>query len=101
MCLFVLFVLFLLPVVCVLYCYLSICVAMVDAHKVEQGPRVCPRLMVVLTQTPFVWAICIFLLDHMGKYFYNGPRMCPWLMVGLTQTLFVWAICIFLGGSQG
>ena len=57
--------------------YLSICVAMVDAHKVEQGPRVCPRLMarvcprlmVVLTQTPFVWAICIFLLDHKGKYF--------------------------------
>ena len=26
---------------------------MVDAHKVEQGPMVCPRLMVVLTQTLF------------------------------------------------
>ena len=33
---------------------MSICVAMVDAHKVEQGPRVCPRLTVVLTQTLFV-----------------------------------------------
>ena len=54
---------------CSLLFYLSICVAMVDAHKVEQGPRVGPRLMVVLTQTPFVWAICIFLLDHKGKYF--------------------------------
>ena len=58
-----------LPVVCVLYCYLSICIAMVDAHKVEQGPMVCHRSMVVLTQTPFAWAISIFLLDHMGKYF--------------------------------
>ena len=54
--------------VCSLLFYLSICVAMVDAHKVEQSPRVCPRLMVVLTQTLFVWAICI-LLDHKGKYF--------------------------------
>ena len=54
---------------CSLLFYLSICVAMVDAHKVEQGPRMYPRLMVVLTQTPFVWAICIFLLDHKGKYF--------------------------------
>ena len=37
--------------VCSLLFYMSICVAMVNAHKVEQGPRVCPRLMVVLTQT--------------------------------------------------
>ena len=42
--------------------YLSICAAMVDAHKVEQGPRVCPRLMVVLTQTLFVWAVAFYLL---------------------------------------
>ena len=48
---------------------MSICVAMVNAHKVEQGPRVCPRLMVVLTQTLFVWAVAFFLLDHKGKYF--------------------------------
>ena len=40
--------------VCSLLFYFSICVAMVDAHEVEQGPRVCPRLMVVLTQTLFV-----------------------------------------------
>ena len=30
------------------------------------GPRVCPRLMVVLTQTLFVWAICIFLGGSQG-----------------------------------
>ena len=42
---------------------------MVDAHKVEQGHRLCPRLMVVLIQTLFVWAIAFFLLDHKGKYF--------------------------------
>ena len=47
---------------------MSICVAMVNAHKVEQGPRVCPRLMVVLTQTICLGS-CIFLLDHKGKYF--------------------------------
>ena len=54
---------------CSLLLFVNLCNKMVDAHKVEQGPRVCPRLMVVLTQTPFVWEICIFLLDHMGKYF--------------------------------
>ena len=54
---------------CSLLFYLSICVGMVDAHKVEQGTRVCPRLVVVLTQTLFVWAIAFFLLDHKGKYF--------------------------------
>ena len=59
---------------CSLLFYLSICVAMVDAHRVEQGPRVCPRLMVVLTQTPFVWAIYIFLLDHKSKYFSMARR---------------------------
>ena len=48
---------------------MSICVAMANAHKVEQGPRVCPRLMVVLTQTLFVWTVAFFLLDHKGKYF--------------------------------
>ena len=42
--------------------YLSICVAMVNAHKVEQGLRVCPRLIVVLTQTLFVWAVAFYLL---------------------------------------
>ena len=42
---------------CSLLFYLSICVAMVSAHNVELGPTVCPRLMVVLTQTQFVWAV--------------------------------------------
>ena len=36
---------------------MSICVAMVNADKVEQGPRVCPRLMVVVNQILFVWAV--------------------------------------------
>ena len=36
---------------------MSICVAMVNAHEVEQGPRVSLRLMVVLTQTLFFWAV--------------------------------------------
>ena len=66
---FVLLVFIFASCVCSLLFYLSICVAMVDAHKVEQGPRVCPRLMVVLTQTLFVWAIAFFLLDHKDKYF--------------------------------
>ena len=48
---------------------MSISVAMVNVLKVEQGPRVCSRLMVVLTQTLFVWAVAFFLLDHRGKYF--------------------------------
>ena len=48
---------------------MSICVAMVDAHKVGQGLRVCPQLMVLLTQTLFVWAVAFLLLDHKGKYF--------------------------------
>ena len=56
--------------VCSLLFYLSICVAMVDAHKVEQGPRMCPRLMVVFNPN----SVCLgnlhfFLLDHKGKYF--------------------------------
>ena len=59
-------------------------------------PRVCPRLMVVLTQTLFVWAICIFLVGSQGQVFFNGMSMCPWLMVALTQTLFVWAVCFIL-----
>ena len=67
--------------VCSLLFYMSVCVAMVDAHKVEQDPRACPQLMVVLTQTLFVWAVAFFLLDHKGKYFFSGPRVCPRLMV--------------------
>ena len=32
-------------------------------------PRMCPRLMVALTQTLFVWAVCFILLDHEDKWF--------------------------------
>ena len=37
-----------------------------DAHKVELGPRVRPRLMVVLPQT-VGWAVAFILMDHKGK----------------------------------
>ena len=97
--LFVLFVFMFASCLCSLLFYMSVCVAMVDAHKVEQGPRVCPRLMVVLTQTLFVWAVAFFLLDHKGKYFFNGLRVCPRLMLVLTQSLFVWAVAFYLLGS--
>ena len=33
------------------------------------GPRMCPRLMVALTQTLFVWAVCFILLDDEDKWF--------------------------------
>ena len=67
--LFVIFVFIFASCVCSLLFYMSIYVAMVDAYKVEQGPRVCTRLMVVLIQTLFVWAVAFFLLDHRGKSF--------------------------------
>ena len=52
--LFVLFVFIFASCVCSLLFYMSICVAMVNAHKVEQGLRVCPRLMVVLGKCHFL-----------------------------------------------
>ena len=36
---------------------MSVCVAKVNAHKDEQGLRVCYRLMVVSTQTLFIWVV--------------------------------------------
>ena len=41
-------------------------VAIMDAHKVELGPRVRPRLMVALTQT-VGWVVAFILMDHKGK----------------------------------
>ena len=81
--LFVLFVFIFASCVCSLLFYMSICVAITiaitnnhnHAHKVEQGPRVSPQLMVVLTQTLFVWAVAFFLLDQKGKYF-SITRAC-------------------------
>ena len=67
--LFVFFVVIFACCVCSLLFYISICVAMVNGHKVEQCLRVCPRLRVVLTQTLFVSLVAFFLLDHKGKYF--------------------------------
>ena len=33
------------------------------------GQRMCPLLMVALTQTLFVWAVYFILLDHEDKWF--------------------------------
>ena len=38
------------------------------------GLRMCPRALVALTQTPFVWALHFILLDHEDKLF------CCWLL---------------------
>ena len=38
-----------------------------DAHKVELGPRVRPRLMVVLPQTECLGQLLFILMDHKGK----------------------------------
>ena len=67
--LFVFFVYIFASCVCSSLFFMSICVAMVNAHEVEQGPRVSLWLIVVLTQTLFLWAVAFFLLDHKGKYF--------------------------------
>ena len=50
---------------------MSICVVMVNAHKVEQGPRVCPQLMVVLTQ------LCLFGQLHFS-YWITGVSIFQW-----------------------
>ena len=54
---------------CLLCCVsCHFCVVIMDAHKVELGPRVRPRLMVVLPQTLSVWGQVLFILmDHNGK----------------------------------
>ena len=79
---------------CSLLFYLSICVAMVDAHKVEQGARVCPRLMVVLTQTLFVWAAAFIFSDHKGKYFHRPEDVSS--VNGCFNPNSVWAVCFTL-----
>ena len=79
---------------------MSICIAMVNAHKVEQGPRVCPRLMVVLTQTLFVWAVAFSYWITKVSIFY-GPRVRPRLMVVFNPNSVCLGSCIFLVGSQG
>ena len=48
--------------VCSLLFYMSICVAMVDAHKVDKGQRMCPRFMVVLPKLCLFGQFSFFLL---------------------------------------
>ena len=47
---------------------MSICVAMFNAHKVEQGPRV-SSVNGCFNPNSICLGSCIFLLDHKGKYF--------------------------------
>ena len=71
-----------------------------DAHKVELGPRVRPRLMVVLPQTLSVWGSC-FLSGWITKVSrLYGPRVCPRLMVALSQTV-GWAVAFILMDHKG
>ena len=57
--------------VCLGSCILSSRIIMVSNFI---GPRRCPRLLVALTQTPFVWSVRFILLDHEDKLF------CRWLL---------------------
>ena len=51
------------------------------------GPRMCPRLLVALTQTPFVWAFPFILLDHEDKLF------CRWLLSMLIYQVSIFGRC--------
>ena len=77
---------------------MSICVAMVNAHKVEQGLRVCPRLMVVLTQT-------LFGQLHFS-YWITGESIFQWpedvsSVNGCFNANSVWAVAFFLLDHKG
>ena len=51
------------------------------------GPRMCPWLLVALTQTPFVWAVRCILLDHEDKLF------CRWLLSMLIYQVSIFGRC--------
>ena len=62
------------------------------------GPTMCPRLLVALTQTSFVWAVRFILLDHEGKLF------CRWLLSMLIYQVSTFGQCSlqpnkFVGGQ--
>ena len=62
------------------------------------GPRMCPQLLVTLTQTLFVWAVCFILLDHEDKLF------CRWLLSMLNYLVSIFRQCSlqpnkFVGGQ--
>ena len=62
------------------------------------GPRMCPRLLAALTQTPFVWAVRFILLDHENKLF------CRWLLSMLIYQVSIFGRCSlqpnkFVGGQ--
>ena len=51
------------------------------------GPRMCPWLLVALTQTPFVWAVRFILLVHEDKLF------CRWLLSILIYQVSIFGRC--------
>ena len=62
------------------------------------SPRMCPWLLVALTQTPFVWAVRHILLDHEDKLF------CRWLLNMLIYQVSIFGWCSlqpnkFVGGQ--
>ena len=62
------------------------------------GPRICTRLLVALTQTPFVWTVRFILLDHEDKLF------CRWLLSMLIYQVSIFGRCSlqpnkFVGGQ--
>ena len=62
------------------------------------GSRMCPRLLVALTQTPFVWAVRSILLNHEDKLF------CRWLLNMLIYQVSIFGQCSlqpnkFVGGQ--
>ena len=62
------------------------------------SPRMCPPLLVALTQTPFVWAVRFVLLDHEDKLF------CCWLLSMLIYRVSIFGRCSlqpnkFVGGQ--
>ena len=62
------------------------------------GLRMCPRLLVALTQTPFVWTVRFILLDLDDKLF------CRWLLSMLIYQVSIFRRCSlqpnkFVGGQ--
>ena len=64
--------------------------------KVEQGPRVCPRLMVVFNPNSVCLGSCNLSSRIIMVSNFIGPGMCPRSLVALTQTPLVWTVRFIL-----
>ena len=77
---------------------MSICVAMVDAHKVEQGPMVCsvngcfnPNSVCLGSWHFSCWITRVSI--------FQWPQGVSSVNACLTQSLFVWEVTFYLLGS--